>query len=105
MLSMFFSKYGYKVDTVHSGEDAILMLKNTTINYSLITIDLFMPGMCGIQTYKKIQEFLKVPCIMMTSESDDTQTIIALEAGFDDYVTKPINPLVLLSRRQTKFAT
>ncbi|MGQ4002907.1 response regulator transcription factor [Francisellaceae bacterium CB299] len=98
LLHTFFSKYGFKVEMVHSGEDALICLKNSSDNFDLIILDLHMSGICGIKTCKQIRAFSVIPILMLTSCKEDIQNILALEIGVDDYVTKPFNTVLLLAR-------
>ncbi|QIW09707.1 response regulator transcription factor [Francisella sp. LA112445] len=98
MLKLFFEKYNYKIDIVHSGEEAIEILYANHEKYDVVTLDIHMHGICGIETCKKIREFSDIPILMVTSSQDDINTILALEVGADDYVIKPFNPMVLYSR-------
>lgn len=64
----------------------------------LIVLDIMMPGETGLSLCKSISETSRIPVILLTALADDTDRIIGLEIGADDYVTKPFNPRVLLAR-------
>ncbi|MED7818904.1 MULTISPECIES: response regulator transcription factor [unclassified Francisella] len=98
MLEIFFSKYNYNIKVAHSGEEALEILSTNHNNFDVVTLDIHMQGICGIETCKKIREFSDVPILMVTSSQEDINTIVALEVGADDYVIKPFNPMVLYSR-------
>ena len=98
MLKLFFEKYNYKVGTVYSGEEAISRLNNKSNAFDIIILDLHMPGICGIETCKQIRTFSEIPILVLTSCSEDIQTVLALEIGADDYMTKPFEAMTLLAR-------
>ncbi|RXD25088.1 response regulator, partial [Acinetobacter baumannii] len=64
----------------------------------LILMDVMMPKMDGIVTTSLIREFSNVPIIMLTAKSEDTDKIMGLSLGADDYITKPFNPMELVAR-------
>lgn len=86
----------YDVDVGYDGEQALEMARKN--EYDLIILDLMMPKMDGLQVCVKIREFSDVPIIMLTARGEDTDKIIGLESGADDYVTKPFNILELKAR-------
>lgn len=87
---------GYKVDTCYDGESAVDMAKKG--GYNLILLDLMMPKLDGLSACMQIRAFSSVPIIMLTAKSEDTDKIIGLEYGADDYITKPFNILELKAR-------
>jgi DNA-binding response OmpR family regulator len=87
---------GYEVDACYDGETAVE--KARTGEYDLILLDLMMPKLDGLGACLKIREFSGVPIIMLTAKGEDTDKIIGLEYGADDYVTKPFNILELKAR-------
>jgi DNA-binding response OmpR family regulator len=87
---------GYKVDAAYDGEEAVTMARSE--DYDLIIMDLMMPKMNGLDASMKIREFSKVPIIMLTARSEDTDKILGFEYGADDYITKPFNILELKAR-------
>ena len=84
------------MDVGYDGEQALEMARKN--EYDLIILDLMMPKMDGLQVCVKIREFSDVPIIMLTARGEDTDKIIGLESGADDYVTKPFNILELKAR-------
>jgi DNA-binding response OmpR family regulator len=98
ILNLFFKKYNYNVNIVHSGEDALSFLELNHQDLDIIILDLYMSGICGIETCKKIRFFSEVPILMLTSCNEDVQTILALEFGVDDYMLKPFTATVLLAK-------
>lgn len=93
-------KEGYKtLKVVDSGEKAIEVLKS--FSPDIILLDLMLPGMDGLAVcrhLKSSQETIKIPVIMLTAKSEETDIIIGLEMGADDYVAKPFSNKVLLAR-------
>jgi len=87
---------GYEVETAHDGVAAIELLRNTQID--LVILDLMMPKMDGLEACKRIREFSNVPIIMLTAKGEDTDKILGLDYGADDYITKPFNIMELKSR-------
>ncbi|MED7788100.1 response regulator transcription factor [Francisella sp. 19X1-34] len=98
MLELFFNKYNYEVDAVYSGEEALSLLETSHHQFDAIILDIHMQGICGIETCKRIRQFSEIPILMLTSSKEDVNTILALEIGADDYMTKPFNIMVLHSR-------
>lgn len=89
---------GEGIETVmaSNGEEAITIMKNEDIH--LILMDVMMPKMDGIVATSHIREFSNVPIIMLTAKSEDTDKIMGLSLGADDYITKPFNPMELVAR-------
>ncbi|MEY4655717.1 MAG: DNA-binding response regulator MtrA [Actinomycetota bacterium] len=87
---------GYEVCFSATGTDAIPAFEKHQPD--LVLLDLMLPGKNGIEICKEIREVSGVPIIMLTARTDDTDMIRGLEAGADDYVTKPYKTEVLVSR-------
>ena len=87
---------GYTVEVAYDGEEAVKLA--TTAEPDLIIMDLMMPKLNGLDACLNIREFSKVPIIMLTAKSEDSQKIIIFECGADDYITKPFNILELKAR-------
>jgi len=87
---------GYKVDVAYDGEEAVELARNEDFN--LIIMDVMMPKLNGLEACMRIREFSKVPIILLTAKSEDTDKIIGFEYGADDYITKPFNILELKAR-------
>lgn len=64
----------------------------------LVILDVMMPGLDGIRTTLKIRENSSVPIIILSAKSEDTDKILGLNIGADDYISKPFNPLELVAR-------
>ncbi len=96
-LQIYLGSDGYETVSAHNGVEALERLKEDE-NINLVLLDIMMPGMDGIATLTKIREFSNVPVIFLTAKSEDTDKILGLNVGADDYVTKPFNPVELLAR-------
>lgn len=64
----------------------------------LIILDIMMPQLDGLQATVKIREICNIPILMLSAKSEDTDKVLGLNFGADDYITKPFNPLELLAR-------
>lgn len=95
-ISLFLKSEGYDVKTASNGKEAIEILEREEIH--LVLLDIMMPVMDGVTALSKIREFSNVPVIMLTAKSEDTDKILGLNLGADDYVTKPFNPVELMAR-------
>lgn len=92
---------GYQVDSVMSGEDALKKIGRNANAYELVLLDLMLPGMEGLEVCRMLRqkpETADIPVIMLTAKGEETDIVVGLELGADDYVTKPFSPRVLLSR-------
>lgn len=89
---------GEDIETVMAtnGQEAVDLMKQEEIH--LILMDVMMPGIDGIVATSLIREFSNVPIIMLTAKSEDTDKIMGLSLGADDYITKPFNPMELVAR-------
>ena len=87
---------GYSVDACYDGETAVQMAASG--EYSLIILDVMMPGLDGLEACQKIRAFSTVPIIMLTARSEDADKLLGFESGADDYITKPFNILELKAR-------
>ncbi|NHM31807.1 response regulator transcription factor [Neobacillus terrae] len=96
MLEMFFMKEGYKGEFVHNGLMGYDRFRAG--NWDLLIVDWMLPGMDGVNLIKKIRETSNVPIILLTAKDSESDQVLGLEMGADDYVTKPFSPLTLLAR-------
>jgi two-component system KDP operon response regulator KdpE len=87
---------GYEVDDVKSGEAALEKLRDQ--RFDLVLLDMNMPGTGGLETCRVIRAESEIAIIMLTVRDSETDKVEALDAGADDYVTKPYNPPELLAR-------
>lgn len=95
-LHIYLSSEGYNVIEAYTGREAVEIIEKQEIH--LVLMDIMMPEMDGIQAMIKIREKSNVPVILLTAKSEDTDKILGLTIGADDYVTKPFNPVELQAR-------
>lgn len=88
--------YGYAVLTLPSGEKAVETVREK--KPSLVILDVMMPGKDGFEVLGELRTHSPVPVIMLTAKGEDTDRIVGLEMGADDYMPKPFNPRELLAR-------
>ncbi len=95
-IEIYLTKEGYRVLKAYDGLAAIDILKKE--NVELLIMDIMMPKMDGIRATLKIRETNALPIIFLSAKSEDTDKILGLNMGADDYITKPFNPLELIAR-------
>jgi len=95
-LNIYLCQEGYSVIRARSGLEAIEAVARETVH--LLLLDIMMPHMDGIQAAVKIRETSNVPIVFLSAKSEDTDRILGLNMGGDDYITKPFNPVELLAR-------
>jgi DNA-binding response OmpR family regulator len=87
---------GFDVDDVKSGDEALDRLRFG--KYDLVLLDIDMPGMTGFETCRAIRAVCDMPIFMLTARSAERDKVEALDAGADDYITKPFSTPELLAR-------
>ena len=95
-IDIYLSQEGYHILKAYDGLQAIEIMKKEEVH--LILLDIMMPKLDGIRATRKIRETSSVPIIMLSAKSEDVDTILGLNIGADDYITKPFNPLELIAR-------
>ncbi|WP_239614708.1 response regulator transcription factor [Cohnella mopanensis] len=95
-LTIYLSSEDIAVFTASNGVEALAVLEKETIH--LIVMDIMMPRMDGIKATFKIREHLNIPIVLLSAKSEDTDKIMGLNIGADDYITKPFNPMELVAR-------
>jgi len=93
------TREGYGVSIISSGEEVLTRIAE--LQPDLILLDLMLPGVDGLEVCRRIRQDEKnhrVPIIMLTAKSEDTDVVAGLEVGADDYVTKPFSPRILIAR-------
>ena len=95
-LEIYLTQEKYDVVRANNGQEALDLARAGNIH--LILLDIMMPKLDGLHAAVKIREFSNVPIIFLTAKSEDTDRILGLNMGGDDYVTKPFNPVELLAR-------
>lgn len=95
-IEIYLAQEGYNVLKAYDGEEAVTMMKENQID--LLIIDVMMPKLDGIRATLKIREESSIPIIILSAKTEDSDKILGLNVGADDYVTKPFNPLELVAR-------
>jgi two-component system OmpR family response regulator len=96
LLAKFLERQRLRITTARDGKEARRAYLNG--HFQLVVLDLMMPGEDGLELARWLRSESKVPIIMLTAMAEETDRIIGLELGADDYVTKPFNPRELLAR-------
>jgi len=96
LLSKYLVRNGLRATTAASGAEARKILGSAAID--LIVLDIMMPGEDGLSVCRHVRETRETPIILLTAVAEDTDRIVGLEMGADDYLTKPFNPRELLAR-------
>ena len=95
-LKIYLSSENYNIFEANTGKEALECVKNNDIH--LILMDIMMPEMDGIAATAKLREEYNIPVIMLTAKSEDSDKILGLNFGADDYITKPFNPIEVQAR-------
>ena len=95
-IEIYLAQEEHHILKAYDGEQAIRVLQNNPVD--LLIIDVMMPKLDGIRATLKIREKNALPIIILSAKSEDTDKILGLNVGADDYVTKPFNPLELVAR-------
>jgi two-component system OmpR family response regulator len=97
LLARFLAKHGLRVTTAKDGVEMERALADWAVD--LVVLDLMMPGEDGLSLTRRLRgQGITVPIVMLTAMGEDTDRIVGLEMGADDYVPKPFNPRELLAR-------
>jgi len=95
-LRIYLEAEGYDCICCYEGESALDELEKKDVQ--LVLLDIMMPGMDGIEVINRIRLKSNVPVIFLSAKAEDTDKILGLNLGADDYVTKPFNPVELMAR-------
>jgi DNA-binding response OmpR family regulator len=87
---------GFTMETVHDGSRGLE--RALSIEHALVVLDLMLPGMGGLDVLRRLRKVSPVPVLILTARGDDSDRILGLEMGADDYVPKPFNPRELIAR-------
>ena len=96
LLARFLRRHGYRVETAADGRQMFAALGSG--RFDLIVLDLMLPGEDGLSLCRRVRADSSLPIIMLTAVGEDTDRIVGLEVGADDYLGKPFNPRELLAR-------
>ena len=95
-LKIYLEPEGYRVLEAYNGQEALDILDREQVQ--LILLDIMMPKLDGISAVVKLREYSNVPVILLTAKSEDTDKVLGLNVGADDYITKPFSLAVLRAR-------
>ena len=95
-LKIYLEAEGYNIYTAYNGNEAVKTVEDNDIH--LVLMDIMMPECDGITAMVKLREISNIPVILLTAKSEDTDKILGLNVGADDYVTKPFNPVEVIAR-------
>jgi two-component system response regulator RstA len=96
LLEEFLKANGFKVDCESNGLSAIDKILNNP--YDVVILDWMLPGANGLEICKKVRDHYQGAIMMLTAKRSDIDQVLGLEIGTDDYITKPVEPYVLLAR-------
>ncbi len=88
--------HGFTIKAAHEGHDGLVALRSASPD--LVILDIMLPGLDGFEVLQRIRQFSRVPVLMLTARGEETDRIVGLEMGADDYLPKPFNPRELLAR-------
>ncbi len=95
-LEIYLRPEGYTLLKAYTGLEAMEILEKEHVD--LVLLDIMMPGMDGMTVVSKLRTFSNIPVILLTAKSEDTDKVLGLNIGADDYVTKPFNPAEVIAR-------
>lgn len=95
-IDIYLTGEGFRVLKAYDGYEALEILEKQSAD--LMIVDVMMPGLDGIRTTLKVRETSSIPIIILSAKSEDTDKILGLNIGADDYISKPFNPLELVAR-------
>lgn len=96
VLRLYLEKDGYQVCEAKDGMEAMALLEKETVDLAIL--DIMMPGIDGYRVLRNIRERNNIPVIMLSAKSSDSDKILGLDLGADDYITKPFVPLEAVAR-------
>ena len=99
-LDIYLTSEGYKTYHAYDGLEALKLVEEHDIH--LILMDVMMPRLDGIRATAKLRESTNIPIILLTAKSEDSDKVLGLNIGADDYVTKPFNPIEVLARVKSR---
>jgi DNA-binding response OmpR family regulator len=96
LLESYLAQNGIVAESARDGVRALSLL--ATGGYDAVLLDIMMPGMDGLSVLRKLRDASDLPVIMLTAKGDETDRVVGLELGADDYLPKPFSPRELLAR-------
>ena len=95
-LDIYLTSEGYATLKAYNGLEAIRLVEEREVH--LVLLDVMMPGLDGIRVTAKLREKHNIPIILLTAKSEDSDKVLGLNIGADDYITKPFNPIEVIAR-------
>lgn len=95
-LEIYLQADGYKIYKAYNGREALAIMSEAEIH--LVLMDIMMPELDGITAMTELRKHSNVPVILLTAKGEDTDKVLGLTVGADDYITKPFNPVELQAR-------
>ena len=95
-LEIYLKAEGYRVLSAGNGKEALSVAAREDVH--LILMDIMMPVMDGLTAMAQLRQTSNVPVILLTAKGEDTDKVLGLNVGADDYITKPFNPVEMLAR-------
>ena len=96
LLAEFLQLEGFVASAIHDGAAAVEQCRRQS--YDAIVLDIMLPGLQGLEVLRNLRRFTSTPVLMLTARGEDTDRIVGLEMGADDYLAKPCNPRELAAR-------
>lgn len=96
LLASYLKQNGFQVAVAEDGRKGLAALEAGA--FDAVLLDVMMPGMDGIEVVKRIRNKSRIPVLMLTAKGDETDRVVGLELGADDYIAKPFSPRELLAR-------
>ena len=96
LVQEYMAQQGLRIDLEHNGSNALERIISE--NPDLVILDIMLPGMDGLEICRQVRPQFTGPIMMLTAKDEDIDQVVGLELGADDYVTKPVQPRVLLAR-------
>src|SRR6202035_2008580 len=96
LVQEYLTAEGFSLKAVHDGEQGLQQA--LTGDYSLVVLDVMLPGINGFEVLRRIRSVSKIPVLLLTARGEDVDRIVGLEIGADDYLPKPFNPRELVAR-------
>jgi two-component system response regulator ResD len=100
LVADFLKKEGYTVSEAEDGRQALECFLSDPNNFNLVILDVMMPGYDGWAVCREIRKISRVPVIMLTARSEESDELFGFDLGADEYITKPFSPLILVARVQ-----
>lgn len=101
LVGLYLRNEGYEVEYTDRGDEAVPLVRKE--NPDLIILDVMLPGHDGIEICRELRRFTDAPILFLSSKKDETDIIVGLMAGGDDYITKPFSPRELVARVKVQF--